>query len=240
MRSTTKVPGVSKEQQEQGKQPKTQVKRKRGRQRKKSKIQKEAEKMVKKFFGPEEEIEEHTLLVEEDTHGGTYPQLPTQPLQQSGSGNAPVIAEQPSKPPQAPGKEEIKEEIMEVGDGMEQQKESHSGNGQCKEPQEEQQEDEMEGGNGGDKEGQEQVDHPRQPLEGEILETEEEHHPNWRRKLTYIGYNEEYPKTNEEHLKFFQQEKKCMAVKTKDLVTKKPQYTRRMMHSGMTHTPQKR
>ena len=43
-RSTTKVPGVSKEQQEQGKQPKTQMKRKRGRLRKKSKIQKEAEK----------------------------------------------------------------------------------------------------------------------------------------------------------------------------------------------------
>ena len=75
---------------------------------------------------------------------------------------------------------------MEVGDGMEQQKESRSGNGQHKEPQEEQQEDEMEGGNGGDKEGQEQVDHCRQPLKGEILETEEEHHPNWRRKLTYI------------------------------------------------------
>ena len=55
--------------------------------------------MVKMFFGPEEEIEEHTLLVEEDTHGVTYPQLPTQPLQQSGSGDAPVIAEQPSKPP---------------------------------------------------------------------------------------------------------------------------------------------
>ena len=69
------------------------MKRKIGRQRKKSKIQKEAEKMVKKFFGPEEEIEEHTLLVEEDTHAGTYPQLPTQPLQQSGSGNAPVTAE---------------------------------------------------------------------------------------------------------------------------------------------------
>ena len=129
---------------------------------------------------------------------------------------------------------------MEVGDGTEQQKESHSGNGQCKEPQEEQQEDEMEGGNGGDKEGQEQVDHPGQPLKGEILETEEEHHPNWRRKLTYIGYNEEYPKTNQECLKFFKQEKKHMAVKMKDLVTKKPQYTRRMMHSEMTHTPQKR
>ena len=80
------------------------MKRKRGRQRKKSKIQKEAEKMVKKFFGPEEEIKEHTLLVEEDTHGGTYPQLPTQPLQQSGSGDAPVIAEQPSKPPRLPVK----------------------------------------------------------------------------------------------------------------------------------------
>ena len=127
---------------------------------------------------------------------------------------------------------------MEVGDGTEQQKESHSGNGQCKEPQEEQQEDEMEGGNGGDK-GQEQVDHPRQPLKGEILETQGEHHPNWRRKLTYIGYNEEYPKTNE-HLKLFKEEKKHMAAKMKDLVTKKPQYTRRMMHSGMTHTPQKR
>ena len=87
MHSTTKVPGVSKEQQEQGKQPKTQVKRKRGRLRKKSKIQEEAEKMVKEFFGPEQEIEEHTLLVEEDTHGGTYPQVPTQPLQQSGSGD---------------------------------------------------------------------------------------------------------------------------------------------------------
>ena len=35
MHSTTKVPGVSKEQQEQGKQPKTQVKSKRGRERKK-------------------------------------------------------------------------------------------------------------------------------------------------------------------------------------------------------------
>ena len=84
------------------------------------------------------------------------------------------------------------------------------------------------------------MDHPRQPLKGEILETEEEHHPNWRRKLTYIGYNEEYPKTNEECLKFFKQEKKHMAVKMKDLVTKKPQYTRRMMHLGMTYTPQKR
>ena len=206
----------------------------------KSKIQEKAKKMVEEFFGPEEEIEEHTLLVEEDTHGGTYPQVPTQPLQQSGSGNAPVFAKQPRKPPHAPSKEEIKEEIMEVGDHMEQQKESHSGNGQCKEPQEEEQEDKMEGGNGEDKEGQEQVDCPGQPLKRETLETEEEHHPNWRRKLTYIGYNEEYPKTNEECLEFFKQEKKHMAAKTKDLVTKKPQYMRRMMHSAMTHTPQKR
>ena len=104
MHSTTKVPGVSTEQQEQGKQPKTQVKRKRGRLRKKSKIQEEAEKMVEEFFGPKEEIKKHTLLIEEDTHGGTYPQVPIQPLQQSGSGDAPVIAEQPSKPPRLPVK----------------------------------------------------------------------------------------------------------------------------------------
>ena len=123
---------------------------------------------------------------------------------------------------------------------MEQQKESGSGNRQCKEPQEEEQEEEMKGGNGWDKEGQEQVDCPRQSPKGEILQTEEEHHPNWRRKLTYIGYDEEYPKTNEEHLEFFKKEKKHMAVKTKDLVTKKCQYTRRMRHLAMTHTPQKR
>ena len=123
-----------------------------------------------------------------------------------------------------------------MGDGTEQQKESGSGNGQHKEPQEE--EEEMKGGNGGDKEGQ--VDCLRQPTEGEILQTEEEHHPNWRRKLTYIGYDEEYPTTNEERLKFFEKEKKRMAAKMKDLVTKKPQYTRKMRHLAMTHTPQKR
>ena len=100
MHSITKVPGVSKEQQEQEKQPKTQVKGKRGRLRKRSKIQEEkAKKMVEEGFGPKEEIEEHTLLVEEDTHSGTYPQVPTQPLQKSGTGNAPVIPEQPSEPP---------------------------------------------------------------------------------------------------------------------------------------------
>ena len=104
-RSTTEVPGVSKEQQEQEKQPKTQVKRKRGRLRKRSKIHEEkARKMVEEGFGPEGEIEEHTLLVEEDTHGGTYPQVPIQPLQQSGTGNAPVIPEQPSEPPRLPVK----------------------------------------------------------------------------------------------------------------------------------------
>ena len=118
-------------------------------------------------------------------------------------------------------------------------KKSGNGDGQHKEGQEEEKEEEIEGGNGGEEETQEQEKEcPREPPQGEVQETEEEHHPNWRRKLTYIGYNEEYPKTNDEHLKFFQQEKKCLAAKAKDLVTKKPQYTRRMRHLAMTHTPQ--